>query len=140
MNSATALPATAMEPIWLEKDLVMAIHARQLAEHGGQDGVRDLALLESALAKPKQFYAYSEPAPTLTQLAAAIAFGLARNHAFIDGNKRTAYVACRLFLRLNDYDLKASQEDKYKTFLALASGELSQDRLTEWLDRNLTEL
>ena len=78
---------------WLEKALVLAIHDRQLAEHGGTGGVRDEGLLESALARPQQLHAYGDPAPDLADLAAALAYGLARNHPFLDGNKRTAAVA-----------------------------------------------
>jgi len=123
--------------VWLEKALVLAIHDRQLAEYGGSDGVRDATLLESALARPQQLYAYGDPAPDLAQLAASLAFGLARNHPFVDGNKRTAYVAYRTFLALNGADLDATDEDKYLTMLALAEGKLSEKDFATWLGAHL---
>ncbi|MGH8398053.1 MAG: type II toxin-antitoxin system death-on-curing family toxin [Gammaproteobacteria bacterium] len=123
--------------IWLEKALVIAIHDRQLAEFGGSDGLRDATLLESALARPQQLYAYGDPAPDLAQLAATLAFGLARNHPFVDGNKRTAYVAYRTFLALNGTDLEATDEDKYLTMLALAEGKLSEKEFAAWLGTHL---
>src|SRR5699024_8276914 len=101
--------------LWIEKRLALAIHDRQLAEHGGSSGVRDEGLLESALARPQQLFAYGDPPPDLADLAATLAYGLARNHPFVDGNKRTAYVACRTFLELNGASLSASREEKYRT-------------------------
>src|SRR5919198_5049541 len=112
--------------VWLEKALVLAVHDRQVAEHGGSGGVRDEGLLESALARPQQLHAYGDPAPDLADLAAALAFGLARNHPFIDGNKRTAHVAYRTFLELNGADLAATDEEKYVAMLALAEGKSSE--------------
>ena len=119
--------------IWIEKALVLAIHERQLAEHGGQGGVRDEALLESALARPQQLQAYGDPAPDLCDLAAALAYGLARNHPFLDGNKRTAHVAYRTFLALNGADLTATDEEKYVTMMALAEGSLAERDFAAWL-------
>ena len=119
--------------IWVEKRLALAIHDRQLAEHGGSSGVRDDHLLESALARPQQLYAYGDPLPDLADLAATLAYGLARNHPFVDGNKRTAYVVCRTFLVLNDVDLTASAEEKYLTIIALAEGKLTVEEFTGWL-------
>ena len=121
--------------VWLGKALVLAIHDRQLAEHGGSVGVRDETLLESALARPQQLFAYGDPVPDLAELAANLAFGLglARNHPFVDGNKRTAYVAYRTFLALNDIELVASDEEKYLTMLALAEGKLSETDFAAWL-------
>ena len=119
--------------VWLEKALVLAIHERQLAEHGGTGGVRDEGLLESALARPQQLYAYGDPTPDLADLAAALAYGLARNHPFVDGNKRTAYVAYRTFLALNDADLVATDEEKYLTMVALAEGKLTEREFAAWL-------
>jgi len=124
------------DPIWLTADLVLALHERQIAEHGGGEGVRDLGLLESALARPQQRHAYGGPDTDLPALAAAYAFGIARNHPFVDGNKRTAAVACELFLELNGYLLVASDEDMYPVFLGLAAGEVEEDALTEWLQAN----
>lgn len=119
--------------VWLESRLVLAIHDRQLAEHGGRPGVRDTNVLESALARPQQLHAYGDPAPDLADLAASLAFGLARNHPFVDGNKRTAFVSCRTFLVLNGARLIASDEEKYLTFLALDEGRLSAADLAAWL-------
>lgn len=119
--------------VWIDKRFVMALHDRQLAEHGGSTGLRDENLLESALARPQQLLAYGSPPPDLASLAASLAFGLARNHAFVDGNKRTAYVACRAFIELNDAKLAADGKDKYLTFLALGEGYLSEAELADWL-------
>jgi death-on-curing protein len=119
--------------VWLEKALVLAIHERQLAEHGGTGGVRDEGLLESALARPQQLLAYGDPAPDLSDLAAALAYGLARNHPFLDGNKRTAHVGYRTFLALNGAELVATDEEKYLTILALAEGKLAERDFAAWL-------
>ncbi|NOT89200.1 MAG: type II toxin-antitoxin system death-on-curing family toxin [Lysobacter sp.] len=123
--------------VWIEKTLALAIHERQLAEHGGGTGVRDEALLDSALARPQQLFAYGDPPPDLAALAASLAFGLARNHPFVDGNKRTAHVCYRVFLALNDARLIASDEEKYITMLKLAEGNLTEDELTTWLRAHL---
>ncbi|MDB5295177.1 MAG: death-on-curing family protein [Phycisphaerales bacterium] len=122
------------DPIWIGKELVLAIHSRQLAEHGGADGVRDAGLLDSALGRPRNRFAYEDPTPSVPALAASYAYGIARNHAFIDGNKRTAYVVCRTFLILNGFDLTADRVEKYTTFLALAAGSLTEAELTAWLN------
>jgi death on curing protein len=119
-----------IEPVWLDADVALAIHERQLAEHGGGVGVRDAGLLESALGRPVNRWAYGEDDPAA--LAAAYAFGVARNHPFIDGNKRTAWVLARLFLRLNGQHLVFDQHDAIRTVLALASGDLSEDELADW--------
>ena len=119
--------------VWLQKALVLAIHERQLAEHGGSGGVRDEGLLESALARPQQLHAYGDPAPDLSDLAAALAYGLARNHPFLDGNKRTAHVGYRTFLALNVAELVATDEEKYLTILALAEGKLGERDFAAWL-------
>lgn len=123
--------------IWLEKQFVLAIHSRQVAEHGGSDGVRDDGLLESALARPQQLYAYGDPAPDLADLAASVAFGLARNHAFIDGNKRTAAVCCETFVELNGGHLEADDPDLYVQYLALAEGKLPERDFATWLRARL---
>ena len=117
------------EPTWVSEATALAIHQRQIAEHGGLDGVRDEALLASALARPRQIYNYSDPKPSIAELAAAYAYGIARNHAFIDGNKRTAHVIYRLFLKLNGAEIKASQGDKYEIIIRLAAGEMSEEEL-----------
>lgn len=121
------------DPVWIRADVVRAIHRRQLAEHGGSEGVRDEALLDSALARPENLLVYGEPPPDLAALAAAYAFGIARNHPFVDGNKRTAYVVCRTFLKLNGRDFVAAQQDKYLTFLRLAEGVLTEAELAAWI-------
>lgn len=123
--------------VWIEKTLALAIHERQLAEHGGGTGVRDEALLDSALARPQQLFAYGDPPPDLAALAASLAYGLARNHPFVDGNKRTAHVCYRVFLALNDARLIASDEEKYITMLKLAEGSLAEDELAAWLRAHL---
>jgi len=120
------------EPVWIELREVLIAHARQLAEHGGSDGLRDITLLESALAKPRNVFAYDD-APDLCRLAASYAFGIARNHPFVDGNKRTALVVCEGFLRFNGIRIVAPREEKYSTYLRLADGSLSEQALAEWL-------
>lgn len=119
--------------VWIHKPLALAIHDRQLAEHGGGSGVRDESLLESALARPQQRYAYANPPLDLAELAAALAFGLARNHPFVDGNKRTAAVACEVFIVLNDASLDATDLELYPVYLALAEGSLDEAGFAEWL-------
>lgn len=125
-----------MEPIWVLDNVVLAIHKQQTAEHGGSDGVRDMGLLESALNRPKNLYVYSEHKPSLYQLAASLAYGIIKNHPFIDGNKRTAYVICNLFLELNDVTLTASMQEKYFKTLGLAEGSLSEIEFSLWLSKN----
>jgi death-on-curing protein len=119
--------------VWIETALALAIHDRQLSEHGGSSGVRDTALLESALARPKQMHAYGDPPPDLAEPAASLAFGLARNHPFVDGNKRTAHVCYRVFIALNGGELIASDEEKYVAMLSLAEGSLSEAQFAQWL-------
>lgn len=123
--------------IWIEKPLVLAIHDRQLSEHGGSGGVRDETLLDSALARPRQLHAYGKPAPDLADLAASVAFGLARNHPFMDGNKRTAAVVCETFIVLNDATLQADNLELYPVYLALAEGSLSEDEFATWLRQHI---
>jgi death on curing protein len=119
--------------VWLSKTLVLAMHDRQLAEHGGSSGVRDDNLLESALARPQQLHAYGDPAPDLADLAASLAFGLARNHPFVDGNKRTAAVSCETFIELNGGSLEADDIELFTRYLALAEGQLKHDEFASWL-------
>lgn len=123
--------------VWLEKALALAIHDRQLAEFGGSDGVRDVTLLESALARPQQLYAYGDPPPDMAHLAASLAFGLARNHPFVDGNKRTAAAACETFLELNRVKLEADDLELFPIYLALAEGKLSEQEFAAWLGTHL---
>ena len=127
------------DPTWINDDVVIAIHERQIAEHGGSTGIRDPGLLSSALARPKHLFHYSQESPDLTSLAAAYAFGIARNHPFVDGNKRAAYVVCRTFLQVNGVDFEATQDEKYAIFLSLADGTLSEDELAAWIRQHLRE-
>ena len=128
------------EIIWLLEEAVRAIHERQISEHGGSSGLRDEGLLQSALARPQHLLTYGDPPPDTAALAAAYAFGIARNHPFIYGNKRTALVAARTFLLLNDSDLEASQEEKYLTFLHLAEGSLTEEELAAWVRGRLKSI
>ena len=123
--------------VWVDKHLALAIHERQLAEHGGSSGVRDEKLLESALARPQQVHAYRDPAPDLADLAASLAFRLARNHPFVDGNKRTAHVCYRVFLALNDVELEASAEEKYAAMMGLAADSITEADFAAWLRPHL---
>jgi death on curing protein len=115
---------------WLSKAAVLAIHAEQLAEHGGAPGLRDEGLLDSALARPENLAGYG--GPDAAALAAAYAFGIVRNHPFVDGNKRTGFVAATTFLLLNDVDLTAPEQAVVRTFWRLADGSLSDDELAAW--------
>lgn len=119
---------------WIEESVVWAVHEAQLAEHGGSAGVRDAGLLASALARPLNLVAYG--APDAAALAAAYGFGIARNHPFIDGNKRTAFVCVELFLVLNNYILQADDANCVSTMLALAAGELPEADFASWLRTN----
>ena len=116
--------------IWIGTDVAVAAHAEQLAEHGGGDGVRDMRLLESAMARPQNLASYGEP--DAAELAAAYAFGIARNHPFIDGNKRTAAVVSETFLALNGQRLNATDAELVVAFIALAAGELSEAEMVDW--------
>jgi death-on-curing protein len=120
----------AQDWIWVTLDVAMAAHAEQIAEHGGGDGVRDATLLESAMMRPQNLSAYGEP--HACALAASYAYGIARNHPFVDGNKRTAAVVSETFLMLNGYELTASDAELAVAFIDLAAGELSEDELVAW--------
>jgi death on curing protein len=122
------------EPEWLDTDIVLDIHAEQLAIFGGGDGMRDLGLLESALARPLNKFAYGET--DLAVLAAAYAFGIARNHPFVDGNKRAAFGSMIVFLGLNGIDLDVPPEDATAIILEVAAGEIDEDGLARWLRDN----
>ena len=117
--------------VWIDPAVILAVHEEQLAEHGGAAGVRDTGMLESALARPRNLALYGQP--DACELAASYAFGLARNHPFVDGNKRSAFVACELFLALNGWRLIASDADCVMTMLALAAGELDEAGVADWL-------
>lgn len=123
------------EPEWLGLEIVLDVHAEQLALFGGSDGVRDLGLLESALARPVNKFGYGES--DLAALAAACAFGLARNHPFVDGNKRVAFAAIIVFLGLNGIDFVVPPEEATAVMLSLAAGEIDEQQLTRWIADNL---
>ena len=122
----------------MRTDTVRAIHLRQLAEHGGLPGLRDAAALDSALAHPRNHWAYADPRPDLATLAAGYAFAIARNHAFVDGNKRVSYVACKTFLRINGHDFSASVGERFQAWSNLAAGRLSEAELAAWLRQRMT--
>jgi len=124
---------------WIEESVVWAVHEAQLAEHGGSAGVRDPGLLASALARPLNLAAYDDNADAAA-LAAAYGFGIARNHPFIDGNKRTAFVCTELFLALNGHQLQAEDANCVSTMLALAAGDLPESEFAAWLRTNTTTL
>ncbi len=126
-----------IEPEWILSGLVETIHQEQIDEHGGLAGVRDAGLLDSALARPRQLFSFGDP--DLCDLAAAYAFGIARNHPFLDGNKRTAFVVCELFLIVNKVSLSADDDICIKTMLALAAGEMNEQAYADWL-RSVTRL
>ena len=121
--------------IWVTLAVAKAAHAEQLAEHGGGEGVRDEGLLESAMARPLNLAAYGQP--DAAELAAAYAYGIARNHPFVDGNKRTAAVVSETFLVLNGFTLQATDAELVVAFLALAAGELSEEELADWFRQRL---
>jgi len=124
---------------WIAYNSVLAMHKRQIAEHGGTDGLRDEGLLLSALARPENLEAYGEKVD-LAALAASYAFGIAKNHPFLDGNKRTALVVAVTFLNLNEYDFDASSKETYTMFLGLAEGSISEDDLAVWFRNQLRQL
>ena len=124
------------EPNWITPAITLALHDRQLAEHGGQTGLRDESLLLSALARPQQLLSYGDPPPDLCAMAAAYAYGIAKNHPFLDGNKRTAFVVYRLFLKWNGIEQTAEKSERYLTMLALAAGEISEKEFAAWLREN----
>ena len=119
---------------WVDKRALLLLHAESLAEHGGSAGLRDEGLLDSALARPLNLVAYGEP--DFADLAASYAFGLAKNHPFVDGNKRAAFLSAGLFLTLNGFRLTASQVDATQAMLALAGSELSEEAFARWLRAN----
>jgi len=125
----------AQDWIWVLPEVAAAAHVEQLAEHGGGEGVRDAGLLASALARPQNLAAYG--APDAAALAAAYAYGIARNHPFVDGNKRTAAVVSETFLALNGHGLTASDAELVVAFVSLAAGDLSEDELADWFRQHL---
>ena len=122
---------------WITRDVALAAHARSLRDHGGVDGVRDEGLLASALARPQNLAAYETP--TVFELAASLAFGLAKNHPFVDGNKRTAFLCAYVFLGLNGAELDADESEAAAIMIDLAAGEVSEAEFAIWLKANCKE-
>ena len=127
------------EFVWVLDEVILALHDEQLATHGGLPGVRDRGAVESALARPRNLVAY-EACDDIARLAAAYAYGIARNHGFADGNKRTALVTADLFLMLNGYELVSSPVENVLTILSLAEGSLSEAELASWIRKNIRSL
>ena len=126
------------EPVWIRGNVVLAIHNRQLAEHGGASGIRDQGLLESALHAPGNRWNYEKS--SVEELAACYAYHLTMNHPFIDGNKRTAYVCMRLFLKLNGLDIEVDRQEKARAMLDLSAGRKNLEELTVWITSNARRL
>lgn len=135
-SSPVAAPGSIrLEPIWVKQAVALAVHDRQLAEHGGGEGLRDAGALDSALARPRNRWEYGED--DLPVLAAAYAFGVVRNHPFVDGNKRTGWIVARLFLDLNGFDVECDEVVAIRTVEMLAAGELTEDELAHWFRQRL---
>ena len=128
------------EPIWMELGDAVIFHDMELAAHGGSTGLRDPGMLESAIMRPRNLWAYTDAPPSLTRLAAAYAFGISSNYPFVDGNKRTALVVSFAFLDTHGVAVTACQEDAYETNLRLAAGEIGEQQIAEWFDRNTAPL
>jgi death-on-curing protein len=124
------------EPVWVRHDVVLKMHEETLMLHGGPEGVRDLGLLESALARPKNLFSYSAQDVSIARFAAAYAWGIIADHPFVDGNKRTAFTVSLTFLKLNGLEVTAAKEDRVLTFWRLAAGEISEEQLALWFERN----
>lgn len=123
-------------PVWVAREAVLAVHEQMLSEFGGDSGVRDAGLLESALARPENKFGYG--APTLFEMAAAYAYGIVRNHPFVDGNKRTGFMAAVMFLERNSCRFSAGEADAVVRTLGLAAGELTESDYAAWLAENCT--
>lgn len=123
-----------MSWFWIGEPLARALHGEQLASHGGGSGVRDAGLLDSALQRPRNLAGYGEP--DAAALAASLAYGIARNHPFVDGNKRTAFVCGAVFMELNGFRMSATEADVVLTFLALAAGDITEPALADWFRAN----
>jgi death-on-curing protein len=123
------------QPLWVEERDVLAIHGRLLAIHGGAARLRDLGLLQSALARPRQHYAYTS-SPDIIEMSALYTAGIVRNHPFVDGNKRTGFVVGILFLELNSFNFIATEEDATRAVMSLAAGTLNESGYTAWLREN----
>ncbi len=127
------------EPKWLSLAIIEALHTDQVREHGGSRGIRDAALLESALERPRRTWEYDDAAD-MPALAADYGFGLAKNHSFFDGNKRIAFVATNVFLIINGFEIDAEESDVVNTMIRLADGRLSRNRFAEWIRTHLVKL
>ncbi|MCU0552213.1 MAG: type II toxin-antitoxin system death-on-curing family toxin [Leptolyngbya sp. Prado105] len=123
------------EPVWISESFVRSVQLDQLRQYGGRPGIRDENLFLASLARPQQLFAYGE-SPTIFDLAAAYAYGSAKNHAFVDGNKRIAFVVAAVFLELNGYSLDAPEEEVVQVMLDLAAGQKTQEEIAEWLRDN----
>lgn len=126
------------EPEWILKETVLGLHEQSLSDHGGTSGIRDEGLLESALGKPQNQFAYGSP--NIFDLAASYAYGLVKNHPFLDGNKRTGFVAAVLMLELNGWRFHAQEADAAIRTLALAAGEMTESGYAAWLESNSTQV
>jgi death-on-curing protein len=124
------------EAIWIRQDVVLRMHEEALMLHGGPEGIPDLGLLDSALARPKNLFADSEQDVSIARFAAAYAKGIVANHPFVDGNKRTAFTVSLTFLKLNGLEVTATKEDRVLTVWSLAAGEISEEQLALWFDHN----
>ncbi len=122
--------------VWLDRTVIVAIHDMQLAEHGGASGLRGADLLDSALGKPQHLEVYGEPPPDAAARAASYGYGISRNHPFIDGNKRTGFVAAELFLRLNGLVLRADDASCVLTLVAVDAGDISEEDFAAWLRKH----
>ena len=127
-----------MDWVWIDATVILAVHDEQIAEHGGGAGLRDAGLLESALARPVNLAAYGQP--DVADLAAAYGFGIVRNHPFVDGNKRTGFIAMKLFLLLNGRDVQADNVEYVRVMLRLAEGNLGETDFADWIRRHMQEI
>lgn len=126
------------EPSWIDVATVYTLHERQLTLHGGSAGVRDRGLIESAVMRPRQIFEYELPPPTIERLAGAYAYGLAKNHGFVDGNKRVAAVTAIAFLRTNQRELEASSDEVYAFFTSIAEGSIDEPTAVAWFEERCT--
>jgi len=122
-----------VEPEWIQDDVISAIHSMQIAEHGGKDGVLSEGALSASLANPKHYFFYKDPKPDLPSIAARYAHSITANYPFCSGNKRTAAVACELFLALNGIELQATDEEAYAMYIKLATSEVDADEFAQWI-------
>ena len=124
------------EPRWIPVAVARTLHAMQIATFGGKPGILNEGLLESALLRPQHLYHYEDPKPSLARMAASYAYGIVSNHPFVDGNKRMGLVVAFAFLDLNGIQTQATEDDAYRMFISLASGEINEDELSAWIEDN----